>query len=124
MKKAAISAVFTFIIHAGFSQTNAYQITLDSISKIVIHYFQTKQADSIYGLAGKDFRDQMTQANFKSVSENQIFTLNNFQAVTFTKTTNGINKYKVAGTPDLQLLIGLDKENKLQTLLIQPYSKD
>lgn len=48
--------------------------------------------------------------------------MNNFQNVTYISTTNGVNKYKVAGTPDLQLLIGLDEKNKLETLLIQPFS--
>ena len=123
MKKILFILIAILVIHTGFSQTNdAYQTTLDSISKIVIHYMQTKQADSIYSLAGERFKAQLTAENFKSISENNVFPLNDFLHVTYVNTTNGINKYKVAGTPDLQLLIGLDKENKLETLLIQPFS--
>ena len=90
---------------------------------IVIHYLQTKQTNSIYALAGENFKSKISAADFKSISETQVFPLNNFQNVTYVSTTNGINKYKVAGTPDLQLLIGLDKENKLETFLIQGYSE-
>ena len=88
----------------------------------MIHYFQVKQADSIYALAGEKFKSQLTAESFKNISETQIFPLNNFQQVSYVSTTNGINKYKVAGSPDLQLLISIDKENKLETLLIQPFS--
>jgi hypothetical protein len=123
MKKIALILVTIVITHTAFSQTNnTNQKTLDSISAVVIHYLQTKQTDSIYALAGERFRGQLSAENFKSISENQVFPLNDFQHVTFVSTTNGINKYKVTGSPDLQLLIGLDKENKLETFLIKAFS--
>lgn len=125
MKKITVTLFIVLITHAGFSQTNnAYQNTLDSVSKVVIHYFQAKQPDSIYALAGEKFKSQLTAENFKSVSETQIFPLNDFQHVTYISTTNGMNKYKVDGSPDLQLLISLDKDNKVETLLIQPFSNN
>ncbi|HWH64177.1 MAG TPA: hypothetical protein VNS50_12920 [Ginsengibacter sp.] len=123
MKKALITIIVLLIMQAGFCQAkDASQNLLDSMSQVVIHYFQNKQADSVYALAGQTFKSKITADNFKSISENQIFPLNNFQNVTYINTTNGINKYKVSGTPDLQLLIGLDKESKIETLLIQPFS--
>ena len=123
MKKIAFILVTIVITHTAFSQTNnTNQKTLDSISDVVIHYLQTKQTDSIYALAGERFKSLLSAENFKSISENQVFPLNDFQHVTFVSTTNGINKYKVTGSPDLQLLIGLDKENKLETFLIKAFS--
>jgi hypothetical protein len=120
MKKIGFTIIAILIMKAAFSQTNSgNQPTLDSISKVVIHYLQAKQADSIYALAGEHFKSQLTAENFKSISEKQVFPLNDFQNVTYVSTTNGINTYKVAGTPDLQLLIGLDDKNKLETLLIK-----
>jgi hypothetical protein len=38
--------------------------------------------------------------------------------------SNGINKYKISGSPELQLLVGLNEENMIQTLMIQPYKDD
>lgn len=122
MKKIVFVLIAVAIMHKGFSQTSNNQTTLDSISNIVIHYLQTKQTDSIYALAGERFKSQLSAADFKSISEKQVFPLNDFQHVSYVGTTNGINKYKVAGTPDLQLLIGLDNENKLETFLLKAFS--
>jgi hypothetical protein len=122
MKKIVFILIAFTIMHKGFSQTSNNQTTLDSVSNIVIHYLQTKQTDSIYALAGERFKSQLSAENFKSIAENNVFPLNDFQHVSYVSTTNGINKYKVAGTPDLQLLIGLDKENKLETFLIKAFS--
>ena len=125
MKKATFTIITILIMNASFCQTNnAHQATLDSISKVVIHYLQSKQADSIYAIAGKNFKSHMSAENFKSVAENQVFPLNDFKNTVYIETTNGINKYKVPGTPDLRLLVGLDNENKLETLLIQPFSNN
>ncbi|MEO8712902.1 MAG: hypothetical protein ABI405_12295, partial [Parafilimonas sp.] len=82
MKKFVFTIITVLIMHTGFSQTNnTYQTSLDSMSAVVIHYMQAKQADSIYALAGDHFRSQLTEENFKSISENQVFPLNDFQNV-------------------------------------------
>ena len=125
MKKAMFAVITVLIMHTGFSQTNnSNQKTLDSLSKIVIHYLQAKQSDSIYALAGESFRSQLSAENFRSISQNQVFKLNDFADTRYVNTTNGINKYKVSGKPDLELLIGLDTENKLQTLLVRPFTNN
>lgn len=100
------------------------ELKTDSIGYKVIQYLRDHQADSIYIITGKKFQENISEENFKSVSENQIFPANDFKNVSFIKMTNHINKYKINGTPDLQLLIGLDSENKIETLLIQPYKED
>jgi len=124
MKKFVFTIIIALIIHTSFSQTNTSQTKLDSISAIVIHYMQVKQADRIYALAGENFKNHLTQENFKSISEQQVFPLNDFQHISSISTANGINKYKVADTADLQLFIGLDKDDKLETSLIQPFSNN
>ncbi len=123
MKKIMFAIIAILIINKGFSQvTTANQNTLDSISKIAIHYLQAKEADSIYSLAGERFKSQLTAENFKSIANNQVFPLNDFQKVTFISTENGVNSYKVDGTPALKLLISLDEKNKLETFLIKPFT--
>lgn len=125
MKKAIFIFIGVLFIQSGFSQiADTSKSILDSISLKVIYYLENKQPDSIYSLAGENFRNHITKEDFKSISENQIFPINNFHNVTYVKTLNGINKYKVAGSPELQLLISLDKENKIETFLIQPYSEN
>ena len=123
MKKTVLTIVALLLLYTGFSQTNnSNSSTLDSMAKIIIHYLQAKQPDSIYALGGENFRSHIKQEDFKTISETQVFPLNDFQHITYVGNENGINKYKVAGTPDLQLLIGLDAANKLETLLIKTFS--
>jgi hypothetical protein len=122
MRKVTLTVATLLFLYTGFSQTNnSTTSTLDSISKLVIHYLQAKQPDSIYAMAGEKFRGQLKQEDFKTISTTQVFPLNDFQHITFVGSENGINKYKVAGTPDLQLLIGLDATNKLETFLIKTF---
>ena len=65
MKKIGFTIITVLIMQAGFSQTNSgNQTTLDSISKVVIHYLQAKQADSIYALSRQNFRNKLTKENF------------------------------------------------------------
>ena len=111
--------VMVISVYTAFSQN---QKTLDSVSQKTIYYLQQKQADSIYALAGAKFKSQLGQPDFKNIMEGQVFPLSDFKTVAFVKTVNAINKYKVSGSPELQLLIGLDADNKLETFLIQPFS--
>lgn len=122
MKKTTLTILAILLLHTAFTQAiNNNSSTLDSISKLVIHYLQAKQPDSIYALAGETFRSHLKQEDFKAIAQNQVFPMNDFQHITFVGIENGINKYKVTGPPDLQLLIGLDAANKLETLLIKAF---
>lgn len=97
---------------------------LDSVSLKVISFLKSKQPDSVYALTGKAFREKITSENFNSITTNQIFPLTDFQNVKYVSTSQGINKYRIEGSPVLQLLIGLDVDDKIQTLLIQEYTGD
>lgn len=97
---------------------------LDSVAQKVIAYFKVKQPDSIYAMTGKAFRDKITPENFSSITTTKILPLTDFKNVKFISSIQGISKYKVEGNPTLQLLIGLDVDDKIQTLLVQEYIPD
>lgn len=120
MKKIRFIIITLIIFVNGITA----QSKTNSIGSVVIHYLENHQADSIYVLTGQAFKDRISKENFKNISENQLFSINDFKTVTFIKMQNGINKYKIKGTPELQLLVGLDAQNKIQTLQIQPYRED
>ncbi|HVZ96660.1 MAG TPA: hypothetical protein VG847_07280 [Chitinophagaceae bacterium] len=123
MKKTGLLLIMVISLHSGFSQTNnVNQKILDSVSRKAIYYLQQKQTDSLYSIGGKRFKEQLSQEDFKNIMEGRVFPLNDFKNVAFVKTDHAINKYKVDGSPELQLLIGLDRDNKLETFLIQPFS--
>ncbi len=96
----------------------------DSISAKVIHYLKNKQADSIYAMTGKTFREKITAENFGAIMKDKIFPLNNFERIKYISTKETINKYRIDTTPPLQMLIGLDADDKIQVFLIQEYTPD
>lgn len=58
------------------------------------------------------------------IAEKQLLPLLPFNNALFISSKNNVNKYKLQSTALLQLLVGLDKQNKIQTLLLQPYQED
>lgn len=124
--KTAVANIIIFMLVANTqAQTKTLQqLKTDSISNKVIEYLGNHQSDSIYEMCGDNFKSHISKENFENISENQLYPINDYKKVTFIKTINGINKYKVSGQPDLQLLVGLDADFKIETLLIQPFSED
>lgn len=109
----------------AYAQTKTVmELKTDSIGSKVIQYLGDHQPDSIYMLVDDNFKNEVSAESFTSVCQNQLFPLNDFKNVAFAKTINGINKYKVNGTPALQLLVGLDSNYKIATLLVQPYKDE
>lgn len=125
MKFVKLTIVACFLSVAAIAQVKTVPSKqLDSVAAKVIHYFQQKQPDSVYLMTGKSFREKITSENFTSITTTKIFPVNDFSKVSFVSNDGGVSKYKVAGTPDLQLLIGLDADDKIETLLVQQYSGD
>lgn len=123
MKKFLLLFAFIVFILLASAQTKTLkEQKTDSIGKVVIQYLKDHRTDDIYKLTGDEFKSQLSLPDFKKICETQIFPMNDFKNVTFEKTENGINKYKVAGTPELQILIGIDDKDQLRTFFIQPYS--
>jgi len=103
------------------AQNNQRQKT-DSISLLVLKKFNEKDAAGLYALTGDNFKKALTQENFLSVCNINLFPLGEIKDVSFEKETNGICKYKsVFSTMNLSLFIGLDKTNKIETFLFKPY---
>lgn len=114
----------SFFLNADAQTKTVAEIKTDSIGNKVIQYLADHQTDSIYALTSKKFQAEVSHENFTNISENQLYPINDFKKVSFVKTIDGVNKYKVEGSPELQLLVGLDSEFKIGTLLIKPYSED
>lgn len=125
MKKLIIIFLgLSFFITAQAQTKTPTELKTDSMGTKAIQYLADHKTDSLYNLTGSKFQEKVTKEDFENVSENQIYPINDFKHVTFVKTIKGINKYKVEGSPELQLLVGLDAEFKIGTLLIQPYAED
>lgn len=121
MKKIAVLLLVLICLKATAQTSEASMKRVDSVAQKVIVYLQQKQPDSVYAMTGLSFRNKITLENFNAISTSQIFPMTDFKSVKFVSHLQGINKYRVNSTPPMQLLVGLDADKKVETLLIQPY---
>src|ERR1700755_3187001 len=95
----------------------------DSVFTLVMKYFNERQADPIYSLAGEQFKKELSADAFKRVADGQLFTLGPIrQSSLVSFLNNKLSTYRLefdSGT--LQLLMTLDKQDKLELFLFKPY---
>src|SRR5579863_77002 len=98
----------------------------DSVFQLVKKYFNAKQADSIYSLAGIALKRELTAETFRYVCANQLFPagqINESSLLSFVN--NKVSTYKlVFDSGTLQLLMSLDDKEKLDLFLFQPFKED
>ena len=100
------------------------ELKTDSVAKKLLYFFANKQADSAYTLAGETFKTALPYEKWIMVCEKQLYGLMPFTNITFKKSKNGINKYKMDAVVPLQLFLSLDSLGKFQAFAIQPYQDD
>lgn len=123
MKKIMLTAIAITAVAFLFAQEQ--QEKIGKVKDKVITFFNAKQADSIYSLAGVAFKKQLSDATFKNVAENQLFPLGKIKSVNFEKFTKGVSKYKVIFENfTAAMYLSLDTADKLEVLLFQPYKDE
>jgi CubicO group peptidase (beta-lactamase class C family) len=97
----------------------------DSVFTLVYKYFNERQAEPIYDLAGGAFKKQLNAETFKYVADHQLFPLGPIrQSSLISFQDNRLSTYKLDfNSGSLQLLLALDKADKLDLLLFKPYKE-
>jgi len=107
----------------GLSAQSRQQQKVDSIFQLVKTYFNQKNADAIYNMAGNDFQNELSISAFSDVATRQLFPLGKIKEsslISFVNNTTATYKLRFDAVI-LQLLINLDKRDKLQLFLFQSY---
>src|SRR5690349_17127257 len=88
----------------------------DSVFTLVYKYFNERQAESIYSLAGELFKKQLSPETFKHIADQQLFPLGPIrQSSLISFQNNKLSTYKLEfDSGVLQLLMTLDKDDKLE----------
>lgn len=98
----------------------------DSVFTLVFKYFNERQAEAIYELTGELFKKQLSSETFKYIADKQLFPLGPIrQSSLVSFQNNKLSTYKLqfdSGT--LQLLMTLDKDDKLELFLFRPYNEE
>ncbi|MGZ3812462.1 MAG: serine hydrolase domain-containing protein [Mucilaginibacter sp.] len=119
-----LSVVITFSLTA--SAQSHQQLRNDSVFVLVKKYFNAQQADSIYSLAGSNFRKNLSIETFRDVAARQLFPIGQIKESSLVSFVNNkMSTYKlVFDSVTLQLLMTLDLDNKLELFLFQPYKPE
>jgi len=98
----------------------------DSVFTLVHKYFNERQAESIYELAGELFKKQLSPETFKKIADQQLFPLGPIrQSSLISFQNNKLSTYKLEfDSGVLQLLMTLDKDDKLELFLFKPYKEE
>jgi CubicO group peptidase (beta-lactamase class C family) len=105
-----------------FAQSRQQQ-KVDSVFAIVKKYFNQKNADAIYNQAGADFQKELSIDAFGDVANKQLFPLGEIKEsslINFVNNSTATYKLKFASAT-LQLMMNLDKRDKLSLFLFQSY---
>jgi hypothetical protein len=123
MKKTFVLLLFVCSASIVFAQ-NEQQQKIDSVCQLVKKYWNEKNADKIYEMAGELFRQQLSPENFKKVCSDNLFPLGEMKETIFENFENGVSKCKaVFASANLSFFLSLDKNGKIETFLFKPYTK-
>jgi len=123
--KPAFSILFVFILSTMANAQSHQQQKVDSIFQQVKTYFNQKNADAIYNLAGADFQKELSIDAFNGVATKQLFPLGEIKESSLISfVNNNVATYKLKfDAITLQLLMSLDKKDKLELFLFQQYQE-
>jgi CubicO group peptidase (beta-lactamase class C family) len=122
MKKTLTLLLLMFSLSA-LSQN--IKTKIDSVRNLVEKSFNDRNPAQLYELTGEGFRKQISETQIKQVSTMLYNQLGNWKSSEFQKNTDGVALYKAVFEKGTQnFFIGLDKIDKISTLLFQPYKGD
>jgi len=113
------------LISVSISAQSLQQRKNDSVFTLVYKYFNERQAEPMYELGGEGFKKQLSAETFKYVASQQLFPLGPIrQSSLMSFQDNKLSTYKLDfDSGSLQLLLALDKDDKLDLLLFKPYKE-
>ena len=111
--------VFLVIAQEEESKQRINQAVFNKIE----YHFNLQETDSIYAMGGPKFTQSLSLQAFQTVMTQQMYPLGQIQSAELMGYENnqGIYKLNFISTP-LQLVLGLDTLNKIETFLFQPYA--
>src|SRR5580704_1890340 len=121
--RSALTILLLSIMASISSAQSRQQQKVDSMFLQVKKYFNLKNADAIYNMAGDDFQRELTIDAFSDVANKQLFPLGEIKESSLVNfVNNSIATYKLKfDAITLQLLMSLDNHDKLEMFLFQQY---
>src|SRR5476651_1348023 len=112
--RSAFIILLVLIMASSASAQSIQQRKVDSVFEQVKKYFNLKNADAIYNMAGADFQKELNIDAFADVANKQLFPLGEIKEsslVSFVNNSTATYKLKFDSAV-LQLLMNLDNRDK------------
>ena len=124
MRSSILIFLFFIVVTAASAQSRQQQ-KVDSVFQQVKKYFNQKNADAIYNMAGDAFQKELNIDAFNGVANKQLFPLGEIkESALISFVNNNVATYKLKfDAITLQLLMSLDKKDKLELFLFQQYQE-
>lgn len=85
-------------------------------------YLDDQNAEAVYDMTGENFRKHVGKEMFLNIAQNNLFPLGKIQEAELLNYKDGISSYKVVyANATLEMIIGLDKDGKIDALAFRPY---
>jgi CubicO group peptidase (beta-lactamase class C family) len=125
MKYAVFFLTIILLMNLSAAAQSRQQQKVDSVFHSVEKYFNQKNADAIYNMAGADFQKELTIDAFHDVTGKQLFPLGDIKKSSLLSfVNNNVATYKLEfANMTLQLMVSLDKRDKLDLFLFQEYDE-
>ena len=122
MKPLIILLLFLTIACSASAQSRQQQ-KVDSVFIQVKKYFNLKNTDALYNLAGSAFQKSLSIDAFGNAVNQQLFPLGSIEESSLISfLNNSIATYKLKiGSVNMQVLLSLDKMDKIELFLFQPF---
>lgn len=121
-KKYLLTISFFLFFFCSLSAQKKQKEKVDSVRVLMQQYFNAKNIDGLYSLAGEAFKKALPAATFKIVCETQLFPIGKLNDALLEQHTDGVNRYKaVFDSATLSMFLSLDRENKMEVFLFQEY---
>ncbi len=123
MKK--IIVILFIMIPLSLSAQSQQQQKVDSVFKIIVKYFNAKNADGIYNMAGENFQKEISFEAFNNLASKQLFTLGTLKVWTLLNfVNNNAATYKAKFDKiTIQIQLSLDEKDKIELFLFQAYNE-
>ncbi len=129
LKKLVMKKYLLLLFVSALGRTSLAQKTeeqkVDSVIVLVKQYFNEKNSEKLYSLAGEKFKKALSAETFSQICENNLFPIGNFNETALEKFGKEGGKYKATfDNAILSMYISLDSSDKLVAFLFQTYKKE
>ncbi|NEU68728.1 DUF3887 domain-containing protein [Spirosoma agri] len=97
---------------------------LDSLAKLAQRFMNANQPDSLYGLMGASFKQQISPEKMKDVTGQIAGRLGNWVSMEPKGMKDGVARYKATfALSPIDFYISQDKQGKIETFLFKPWQE-